>query len=93
MQVKIICRIGGLQAQDYFRKIMDAGTHSRRRLPVPVGSHWNGDNMYEGLIIFAERENIVDLSEWLRLTSLVCNQYRRCARAQTLSKSTKKHEH
>jgi len=58
--------------------------------------------MYEGLIIFAERENIVDLSEWLRLTSLVwwlrltslvCNQYRRCARAQTLSKSRKTHEH
>ena len=54
---------------------------------------WDGDNMYEGLIIFAERENIVDLSEWLRLTSLVCNQYRRCARAQTLSKSRKTHEH
>jgi hypothetical protein len=45
---------------------------------------WDGNNVYEGLIIFAEREDITDLSEWLRLTSLVCNQYRRCARAQRL---------
>jgi hypothetical protein len=55
--------------------------------------NWDGDNVYEGLMIFAERENVVDFSEWLRLTSLVCNQYRRCARARTLSKSNKTHEH
>ena len=67
---------------------------TRTKMPEDVlMPKWDGDNMYEGLIIFAERENIVDLSEWLRLTSLVCNQYRRCARAQTLSKSRKTHEH
>jgi len=45
--------------------------------------------MYEGLIIFAARESIVELSEWMRLTSLVCNQYRRCANGRKLSQRRK----
>jgi len=175
MQLEAVFCIDGLQAQDYLFNIMDARSHPRRALSIPVKLHcnarnchlqgrikdistdgmfvvapvrvqtgwqfdiypnstgqaneqhiqatvqritgygfalrfltdaasrqlleqlvqpsWDGNNMYEGLMIFAERENVVDFSEWLRLTSLVCNQYRRCARARTLSQSAKGHEH
>ena len=55
--------------------------------------NWDGNNVYEGLIIFAARESIVTLSEWLRLTSLVCNQYRHCARGHNLSQPEKEYEH
>jgi hypothetical protein len=55
--------------------------------------NWDGNNVCEGLIIFASRESIVDFSEWLRLTSRVCNQYRRYARAQDFSKRRGKHKH
>ena len=45
--------------------------------------------MFEGLIIFAAVEPAVELSDWMRLTSLVCNQYRHCARGHYLSKVRK----
>ncbi|HHJ17245.1 MAG TPA: hypothetical protein ENJ80_11160 [Gammaproteobacteria bacterium] len=48
---------------------------------------WDGEDVFEGMLIFAAQENPADFSEWLRLTSLVCNQYRRCARAHTLSQN------
>jgi len=54
---------------------------------------WDGDNVYEGLIIFAARETADDFAEWLRLTSLVCNQYRRYARAHTWSQGQKTYKH
>jgi hypothetical protein len=42
---------------------------------------WDGENMFEGLLIVAPHEDIVDLAGWMRLTSLLCNQYRRlCAK-------------
>ncbi len=54
--------------------------------------NWDGNNVYEGMVLFAEREHIVDFSEWLRLTSLVCNQYRQCARARALTQGMKTHQ-
>jgi hypothetical protein len=38
---------------------------------------WDGENMFEGLLIIAPHEDIVDLAGWMRLTSILCNQYRR----------------
>ncbi len=45
--------------------------------------------MFEGLIIFSTGESVIELSEWMRLTSLVCNQYRKCARARCLLQAGK----
>ena len=42
---------------------------------------WDGKDPLEGLMIFAVREHVVDLADWLRLTSLVCGEYQRRARA------------
>ena len=67
--------------------------HVQQMLEEVLLPNWDGDNVYEGLISFAVRESVVDFSEWLRLTSLVCNQYRRCARGHTLAQSGKKPEH
>ena len=45
---------------------------------------WDGENMFEGLLIIAAHENIVDLAGWMRLTSILCNQYRRlCGKNHT----------
>ena len=42
---------------------------------------WDGEELFEGLLIVAPHEDIVDLADWMRLTSLLCNQYRRlCCR-------------
>ena len=38
---------------------------------------WDGEELFEGLLIVAPHEDIVDLAGWMRLTSLLCNQYRR----------------
>ncbi len=38
---------------------------------------WDGEKLFEGLLIVAPHEDIVDLAGWMRLTSLLCNQYRR----------------
>ncbi len=61
--------------------------NARQMLEEILLPDWDGDNVYEGLIIFAVRDSIVDFSQWLRLTSLVCNQYRRYARAHRLTKN------
>ncbi|GEM_PF-6046696 len=65
---------------------MDHQTHSGN---LPATPEWDGQDMFEGLIIFAARESVVELSEWMRLTSLVCNQYRHCARGRCLSQGRK----
>jgi hypothetical protein len=38
---------------------------------------WDGRELFEGLLIVAPHENIVDLAGWMRLTSLLCKEYRR----------------
>ena len=38
---------------------------------------WDGRELFEGLLIVAPHENIVDLAGWMRLTSVLCKQYRR----------------
>jgi len=53
------------------------GETERRLLEDVIWPEWDGEDMYEGLLIIAARENIVDLAGWLHLTSIVCNQYRR----------------
>lgn len=42
-----------------------------------IWPRWDGQDTFEGLILVASRENITSLGEWLHLTSIVCNQYRR----------------
>ncbi|MFQ5644581.1 MAG: PilZ domain-containing protein [Thiogranum sp.] len=46
---------------------------------------WDGRDTFEGLMIFAAREQVVDLADWLRLTSLVCGEYQRRALSQSLA--------
>lgn len=42
-----------------------------------INPSWDGKNVIEGLLIVAAREHVMSLSECLRLTSVVCNRYRR----------------
>lgn len=38
---------------------------------------WDGKNVFDGLLIAAAQDHIMSLSQCLRLTSVVCNDYRR----------------
>lgn len=49
----------------------------KRALEDIMWPRWDGKELFEGLLIVAPHENIVDLAGWMRLTSLLCNQYRR----------------
>jgi len=49
----------------------------RRVLEDIIWPKWDGEQLFEGLLIVAPHEDIVDLADWMRLTSLLCNQYRR----------------
>ena len=51
-----------------------------RTLEDIIWPQWDGENMFEGLLIVAAHEHADDLAGWLRLTSLLCNQYRRCCK-------------
>jgi len=56
-----------------------------RLLEKVIQPDWDGRDPFEGLLIFAAREEVTDLADWLRLTSLVCNQYQRFALSQSRS--------
>jgi hypothetical protein len=49
----------------------------KRALEDVIWPKWDGEKLFEGLLIVAPHEDIVDLAGWMRLTSLLCNQYRR----------------
>jgi len=49
----------------------------RRMLQDVIWPEWDGKDNFEGMLIVATRENVDGLSGWLRLTSLICNQYKR----------------
>jgi len=49
----------------------------KRALEDVIWPKWDGEELFEGLLIVAPHEDIVDLAGWMRLTSVLCNQYRR----------------
>ena len=49
----------------------------KRSLEDIIWPTWDGEKLFEGLLIVARHENIIDLAGWMRLTSLLCHQYRR----------------
>lgn len=55
-------------------------SRARTALGELVNPKWDGKNVIEGLLIVAAREQVMSLSECLRLTSVICDHYRRvCA--------------
>jgi len=48
-----------------------------RILDMLTNPQWDGKNVFDGLLIAAAHEHVMSLSECLRLTSVVCNDYRR----------------
>jgi hypothetical protein len=67
-------------------RLTDISPGHRERLERLVEPDWDGEDIFEGLLIFASREHVVDLAGWLRLTSLVCREYRRCAQLHSRSR-------
>lgn len=57
-----------------FGEIGDSDSHILDMLTKPK---WDGKNVFDGLLIAAAHEHVMSLSECLRLTSVVCNDYRR----------------
>lgn len=53
------------------------GETERKMLQEIIWPDWDGKNNFEGMLIVAARQNVDGLSGWLRLTSLVCNEYKR----------------
>lgn len=58
-------------------KFGDIGDSDNRILDMLTKPQWDGKNVFEGLLIAAAREHVMSLSECLRLTSVICNNYRR----------------
>lgn len=50
---------------------------------------WDGEDMYEGLLILAAYEKVTDLAGWLRLTSLIHGEYKRLCRNHHHASSAK----
>jgi hypothetical protein len=55
----------------------DLDEEKRRSLDEVIWPKWDGEKLFEGLLIIALHEDIADLAGWMRLTSILCNQYRR----------------
>lgn len=53
------------------------GDSDGRILEMLTHPQWDGKNVIDGFLIAASHEQVISLSECLRLTSLVCNEYRR----------------
>ena len=51
--------------------------YKMRTLEHLIWPKWDGKQLFEGLLIVAPRTDIDDLAGWMRLTSLLCHQYRR----------------
>jgi hypothetical protein len=58
-------------------KFGDIADSDNRVLDMLTKPQWDGRNVFDGLLIAAAREHVMSLSECLRLTSVVCNDYRR----------------
>lgn len=52
-----------------------------------IQPNWDGKDAFEGLMIFAAREQTVGLADWLRLTSLVSGDYQRRALSHSRTKN------
>ena len=63
-----------------FGVIGDSDNHILDMLTKP---QWDGKNVFDGLLIAAAHEHVMSLSECLRLTSVVCNDYRRMSAVAT----------
>jgi len=46
-------------------------------LQCMIRPRWDGENIFEGLLIAASQENVTELSDCLRLSSVVCDRFRR----------------
>ncbi len=58
-------------------KFGDIADSDSRILNMLANPQWDGKNLFDGLLIAASHEHVLSLSECLRLTSVVCNDYRR----------------
>lgn len=64
-------------ASGFALKFNHLDEQKKRSLEDVIWPKWDGEKLFEGLLIIAPHENIDDLAGWMRLTSLLCNQYRR----------------
>jgi len=64
-------------ASGFALKFNHLDEQKKRMLEDTIWPEWDGKELFEGLLIVAPHEDIVDLAGWMRLTSLLCNQYRR----------------
>ncbi len=51
--------------------------NQQRKMEELIWPKWDGEDMLEGLLIVAPREDVVDLADWMRLTSIVSRHYKR----------------
>ncbi|GEM_PF-1248686 len=78
-------RIARVAPDGFGMQFTGASPGQLRLLEQVIQPNWDGKDPFEGLMIFAAREPVVDLAGWLRLTSLVCGEYQRCALAHARS--------
>ena len=81
--VRYTAEVARTSASGFALKFNHLDEQEKRLLEDIIWPKWNGKELFEGLLIVAPHEDIVDLAGWMRLTSLLCNQYRRlCCKNQ-----------
>ncbi len=58
-----------------------------RQLEDLIWPEWNGENLFEGMMIVVTREQVTDLATWMHLTSILCSHYKRLCAFKSLAKA------
>jgi len=75
--VRYTAEVARTSASDFALKFNHLDEQEKRLLEDIIWPKWNGKELFEGLLIVAPHEDIVDLAGWMRLIFVLCNQYRR----------------
>lgn len=54
-----------------------------RQLEELIWPEWNGENLFEGMMILIMREQVTDLASWMHLTTILCSHYKRLCSMRT----------
>lgn len=64
------------------------GAEHIRQLEELIWPEWNGENLFDGMMILIMREQVTDLASWMRLTSILCRYYKRLCSSRSLLKAS-----
>lgn len=74
--VSVDCVVAPHGGQNLLLRYSDLAPAQRERLTTTIWPQWDRVNLLDGLILMSDRLEEHDLTDWLRLTSLLCRMQR-----------------